>query len=85
MQESEEYKITQFADDTTIILDGSERSLLSALNTTEIFGTCSGLKMNTSKLRKNIQKKRSIQTISLTGLLSQRQLLISPFRDRIQC
>ena len=30
---SEEYKITQFADDTTIILDGSERSLLSALNT----------------------------------------------------
>ena len=48
---SEEYKITQFADDTTIILDGSERSLLSALNTIEIFGTASGLKMNTSKTK----------------------------------
>ena len=48
---SEEYKITQFADDTTIILDGSERSLLSALNTIEIFGTISGLKMNTSKTK----------------------------------
>ena len=48
---SEEYKITQFADDTTIILDGSERSLLSALNTIEIFRTISGLKMNTSKTK----------------------------------
>ena len=48
---SEEYKITQFADDTTIILDGSERFLLSALNTIEIFGTASGLKMNTSKTK----------------------------------
>ena len=48
---SEEYKITQFADDTTIILDGSERSLLSALNTIEIFGTISGLKMNASKTK----------------------------------
>ena len=48
---SEEYKITQFADDTTIILDGSERSLLSALNTIEIFGSVSGLKMNTSKTK----------------------------------
>ena len=45
---SKEYKITQFADDTTIILDGSERSLLSALNTIEIFGTISGLKMNSN-------------------------------------
>ena len=45
------YKITQFADDTTLILDGSERSLLSALNTIEIFGTISGLKMNKSKTK----------------------------------
>ena len=48
---SEEYKITQFADDTTIILDGSERSLLSALNTIEIFVMISGLKMNTTKTK----------------------------------
>ena len=58
------YKITQFADDTTLILDGSERSLLSALNTIEIFGTVSGLKMNKSKTkliwigRKKFQKRR---------------------------
>ena len=61
---TEVYKITQFADDTTLILDGSERSLLSALNTIQIFGTVSGLKMNNSKTkliwigRKNFQKRR---------------------------
>ena len=44
-------KITQFVDDTTLILDGSEKSLLSALNTIEIFGTISGLKMNKSKTK----------------------------------
>ena len=48
---SEEYKITQFADDTTIILYGLARSLLSALNTIEIFGSVLGLKMNTSKTK----------------------------------
>ena len=32
-------KIIQFADDTTIFLDGSESSLQSALNVLEIFGT----------------------------------------------
>ena len=37
-------KITQFADDTTLILDGS---LEAALNMLEIFGNFSGLKMNT--------------------------------------
>ena len=37
--------------DTTTFLDGSERSLLSVLNTIEIFGTVSGLKMNTSKTK----------------------------------
>ena len=46
---STNFKITQFADDTTLILDGSESSLVAALNTLEIFGTVSGLKMNTSK------------------------------------
>ena len=41
--ESDEYKITQFANDITMILDGSDRSLFSVLNTIEIFETVSGL------------------------------------------
>ena len=41
-----EFKISQFADDTTLILDGNESSLTAALNTLEIFGSLSGLKMN---------------------------------------
>ena len=46
-----EYKITQFADDTTIIMDGSQSSLEAALNTIETFGSMSGLVMNTSKTK----------------------------------
>ena len=46
---TEEIKLSQFADDTTLILDGSQRSLEAALNTIEIFRTYSGLKMNTTK------------------------------------
>ena len=48
---SEEFKISQFADDTTIFLDGSEGSLQQTLNTLEIFGSLSGLKMNLSKTK----------------------------------
>ena len=44
-----EFKISQFADDTTLILDGNESSSTAALNTLEIFGSLSGLKMNSSK------------------------------------
>ena len=43
-----EIKLTQFADDTTLILDGTS-SLQATLNTLEIFGTLSGLRMNTEK------------------------------------
>ena len=46
-----EIKLCQFADDTTLILDGSDESLVASLNTIEIFGTYSGLKMNTSKTK----------------------------------
>ena len=46
-----EFKCTQFADDTTLILDGTQQSLESALNTLEIFGSISGLKMNTDKTK----------------------------------
>ena len=43
------YKIAQFADNTTLILDGLQQSLQAALNTLEIFGNFSGLKMNKKK------------------------------------
>ena len=45
------HKITQFADDTTMFLDGSRDSLLAILNTLEIFGSLSGLKVNTDKTK----------------------------------
>ena len=43
--------MTQFADDTTMLLDGSQSSLQATLNTLEIFGSMSGLKMNTDKTK----------------------------------
>ena len=45
------FKLTQFADDTTIFLDGSKDSLVAALNTLEIFGSLSGLKVNSDKTK----------------------------------
>ena len=45
------FKLVQFADDTTLILDGTLHSLQSALNTLEIFGTLSGLRMNKDKTK----------------------------------
>ena len=48
-----EFKLTQFADDHSIILNGTHHSLLAALNTLEIFGNFSGMKMNKEK-RKTI-------------------------------
>ena len=46
-----EHKIVQFADDTTIILDGSLGSLQATLNILEIYGSISGLKMNSDKTK----------------------------------
>ena len=43
------FKIAQFADDTAIILDGTQHSLQATLNVLEIFGSMSGLKMNSEK------------------------------------
>ena len=43
--------INQFADDTTLVLDGSKEFLVAALNTIEIFGSMSGLKINTDKTK----------------------------------
>ena len=46
-----EFKLTQFADDTTLILDGSQPSLQAALNILEIYGNYSGFKMNKEKTK----------------------------------
>ena len=62
-----EFKPTQFADDTTLFLDGSTISLQATLNTLEIFGNFSELKMNKEKTkmiwigRKNFLKE-NLQT-----------------------
>ena len=49
MIRQKEVKITPFADDTTIILHGTEDSLQAALNILEIVGNISGLRVNTEK------------------------------------
>ena len=46
-----EIKITQFADDTTVILDSTKDSLQATLNVLETFGNISGLKINTEKMQ----------------------------------
>ena len=46
-----EFKLTQFADDITLMLDDSQHSLHAALNTLEIFGNMSGLRMNKDKTK----------------------------------
>ena len=51
-----EYKLTQFADDTTLLLDGPKESLQASLNILEIFGSISGLKMNTEKNKGNLDR-----------------------------
>ena len=62
--ENVKMKMNQFADDATFILDRSVKSLEGALNTLEVFGSISGLKMNTDKTqivwigKKTFQKKK---------------------------
>ena len=46
---NDEVKISQYTDDTTLILDGSEKSLTSAIQILDDFGKISGLKLNDSK------------------------------------
>ena len=54
-----QFKLTQFADDTTPILDGFQPSLQTALNILEIYGNYSGLKVNQEKTKISlIGKKR---------------------------
>ena len=44
-----EIKISQFADDTSLFLDGSEQSLGASVNELNTFASISGLRMNFSK------------------------------------
>ena len=46
---NDEVKISQYADDTTHILDGSEKSLTSAVQILRDFSKISGSKLNDSK------------------------------------
>ena len=64
--------ITQFADNTTLILDGSRESLVATLNTLEIFGSMSGLKVNTNKTKliwigKKCHSKDKINTTCISA------------------
>ena len=44
-----EIKLSQYADDTTLILDGSEQSVKEAVKLLESFGDASGLRLNSTK------------------------------------
>ena len=46
-----EYKLSQYADDMQLILDGSEKSLKAALSLLKLYYTMSGLKINVDKTR----------------------------------
>ena len=46
---NQEVKISQYADDTTLILDGSLKSLSYSLDLLDGFGKFSGLKLNDKK------------------------------------
>lgn len=43
---SKEHKISQYADDTSLILDGSPTSLFASLDTLDFYSNISGLKIN---------------------------------------
>ena len=45
------YKLSQYADDTCLTLDRSEKSLYAALDTLEFYAQLSGLKINSSKTK----------------------------------
>lgn len=48
---SKELKISQYADDTSFILDGSPTSLFASLDTLDFYSNISGLKINSSKTK----------------------------------
>ena len=44
-----EIKLSQYADDKTFVLNGSEKSLKESLHLLDTFGKASGLRLNCSK------------------------------------
>lgn len=67
----------QYADDTFFLLDGAQSSLSQCLNTLELFGECSGLKMNTEKTkavwlgRKRFSKDILLPDINLAWIFNE--------------
>ena len=59
-----ELKISQFADDTTLILNSLCESMKAALNTLKLFGSISGLKINTDKTKVTWIGKKGILKIN---------------------
>ena len=51
MIKGQEKKLTQFADDTSLFLDGSKRSLRKAISVLKTYEEASGLKMNLTKTK----------------------------------
>ena len=46
-----EFRLSQYADDTQLFLDGTEQSLKETLNVLKLFYLMSGLKINVEKTR----------------------------------
>ena len=61
-----EFRLIPFADDTTIILDGTRNSLEAVLNMLEVYGSMSGLKVNTDKTKLIWIGKKDIVRTNLT-------------------
>ena len=49
--QGKENKISQYADDTTLLLDGSKKSLFAAIDTLDLFSKISGLLINCEKTK----------------------------------
>ena len=54
--DNKEYKISQYADDTQLFLNGSENSLRETLEILQKFYTMSGLGMNAEKTQSNMDR-----------------------------
>ena len=70
-----EIKLSQYADDTTLILDGTKESLIASLKTLDDFNEVSGLKLNDKKKQKPFGLEQKVGTMEyqfleeiLTGL-----------------
>ena len=72
---STEIKLSQFTDDTTLILDGITQSLQTALNVLEVFRSLSGLQVNTEKNSSGMDRKEKVLQRKLLRLTLQWDLV----------